>query len=66
MIGRALRVPLDRVEPGEAVLSAEASKYVTRVHRLGSGDRLIVFDPASATEAEASTANTIAASTSVA
>lgn len=54
MTVRALRVPLDRIEAGEAVLSAEASKYVTRVHRLGPGDRLVVFDPARAIEAEAS------------
>lgn len=49
---RLLRVPLEPLVPGERVLDEPVGRYVTRVHRLGAGDRFIAFDPAAATEAE--------------
>jgi len=48
-----LRVPFDRVEAGIVPLSAEAARYVTRVHRLREGDPFVVFDPDRAIEADA-------------
>jgi len=48
-----LRVPLDGLAPGERALPREAAAYVTRVHRLGAGDRLVLFDPERAIEADA-------------
>jgi 16S rRNA (uracil1498-N3)-methyltransferase len=50
---KQLRLPLPDLAPGERELSGEASRYVSRVHRLGVGDRLLVFDPASRLEADA-------------
>ena len=52
-----LRLPLDAIAPGPRALPAEAATYVTRVHRLGPGDRLLVFDPDLAVEAEAEVAD---------
>ncbi len=48
-----LRLPLDAIAPGLRVLPPEAATYVTRVHRLGAGDRILVFDPDLAIEADA-------------
>jgi 16S rRNA (uracil1498-N3)-methyltransferase len=48
-----LRVPVSSLEPGELLLDDKASRYVSRVHRLGAGERLMLFDPTSALEAEA-------------
>lgn len=48
-----LRVPVDAVEPGLRALGADAAAYVARVHRLGPGDRLVVFDPERGLEADA-------------
>jgi 16S rRNA (uracil1498-N3)-methyltransferase len=47
-----MRVPLDVIE-GELILDADAARYVTRVHRLGVGDRFEAFDPAQRLEAAA-------------
>ena len=48
-----LRVPVSAVEPGLCTLEADAAAYVARVHRLGPGDRLVVFDPERGLEADA-------------
>lgn len=48
-----LRVPLAGLAAGEAVLPAEAARYVVRVHRLRQGERFIAFDPAAELEAVA-------------
>jgi 16S rRNA (uracil1498-N3)-methyltransferase len=48
-----LRVPLALGESGLRELPAEAATYMTRVHRLGPGDRFLAFDPERAIEAEA-------------
>lgn len=48
-----LRVPLGELTPGVRVLPPEASVYVARVHRLGPGDALVMFDPEQAVEADA-------------
>jgi len=45
---------VQRLEPGDLALDAEASRYVARVHRLREGDSLVLFDPRTAREAEAS------------
>jgi 16S rRNA (uracil1498-N3)-methyltransferase len=48
-----LRVPVDVVAPGPCTLAADTASYVSRVHRLGPGDRLVVFDPERGVEADA-------------
>jgi 16S rRNA (uracil1498-N3)-methyltransferase len=48
-----LRVPLSRLAAGERELDAEQARYVSHVHRLGAGDRLLLFDPEARLEAEA-------------
>lgn len=50
---RSLRVPLTSLRAGEMELDAEESKYVVKVHRLGPGQPLSVFDPEAGLEAEA-------------
>jgi 16S rRNA (uracil1498-N3)-methyltransferase len=50
---KVLRLPLDALAEGSSTLPADAATYVTRVHRLGPGDRLLVFDPDRAVEADA-------------
>src|SRR5262249_5899846 len=39
--------------PGELLLDRGASRYVARVHRVGAGETLVLFDPITAREAEA-------------
>jgi 16S rRNA (uracil1498-N3)-methyltransferase len=41
----SLRLPLDDLSAGDRDLPPEAARYVTRVHRLGAGDRFQAFDP---------------------
>jgi 16S rRNA (uracil1498-N3)-methyltransferase len=48
-----LRVPVQKLEAGELVLDAGASRYVARVHRLRAGDQVVLFQPKEAREAEA-------------
>lgn len=48
-----LRVPIDDLAPGDRALPDEAATYVARVHRLGAGDHLLLFDPDRAVEADA-------------
>lgn len=48
-----LRVPLGDLSAGERAIDGEAASYVARVHRLGKGDALVLFDPARAVEADA-------------
>lgn len=50
---KVLRVAVEGLEPGALRLAHEASHYVLRVHRLPLGAELLLFDPASAREAEA-------------
>jgi len=49
----ALRIPVDAIASGLVVLSRDAATYATRVHRLGPGDAIVVFDSDSAIEADA-------------
>jgi 16S rRNA (uracil1498-N3)-methyltransferase len=51
-VSKPLRVPLDGLVPGRRRLEGALLRYVTRVHRLGPGDALSCFDPASAMEAD--------------
>jgi 16S rRNA (uracil1498-N3)-methyltransferase len=48
-----LRVPVSRLVPGELLLDKGASRYVARVHRIGAGQSILLFDPAAASEGEA-------------
>jgi 16S rRNA (uracil1498-N3)-methyltransferase len=48
-----LRVPVDRLEPGELVLDARASHYVANVYRLAHGARIVLIEPERAVEAVA-------------
>jgi 16S rRNA (uracil1498-N3)-methyltransferase len=51
-MSREIRVHVPLLEPGERSLDPEASKYLTRVHRLAAGDRFLAFDPETALEAD--------------
>lgn len=46
-----LRVPVDELHLGENVLPAEAARYVAKVHRLSTGDKVHLFDPVNGKEA---------------
>jgi 16S rRNA (uracil1498-N3)-methyltransferase len=48
-----VRVPLENLLAGERVLPREAARYLTRVHRLGVGARVVAFDPIERSEADA-------------
>ena len=48
-----LRVPVARIQSGRTILDEDASRYVARVHRLREKDRLVLFDPDQALEADA-------------
>jgi 16S rRNA (uracil1498-N3)-methyltransferase len=50
---KALRVPVESLNEGELCLDLEASNYVLRVHRVGIGEPLVLFDPYRAVEADA-------------
>jgi 16S rRNA (uracil1498-N3)-methyltransferase len=43
---------MEGLSPGNVVLDEAAARYVTRVHRLGPGDRFVGFDPEARLEAE--------------
>ncbi|MEM9692013.1 MAG: RsmE family RNA methyltransferase [Myxococcota bacterium] len=47
-----LRVPLANLVEGRRSLDRDTARYVTRVHRLGAGDRLVGFDPEARREAD--------------
>lgn len=49
---KLLRVPFDGLAPGLFPLGAALGRYVTRVHRLGLGARLCLFDPEAGLEAD--------------
>jgi 16S rRNA (uracil1498-N3)-methyltransferase len=51
--GRALRVPVEGLDSGQRELTGAAARYIQRVHRLGPGDSLLLFDPLLGLEAEA-------------
>lgn len=53
MIGARLRVPCALLASGDVPLSAEATTYLTRVHRLAVGDTFLAFDPQRGIEADA-------------
>jgi 16S rRNA (uracil1498-N3)-methyltransferase len=48
-----LRVPVSALSIGETILDPQASRYAARVHRIGVGDELLLFEPARAKEAVA-------------
>ena len=48
-----LRVPVSALAEGRMDLDADASRYVLKVHRCRPGDVVVLFDPASAKQAEA-------------
>jgi 16S rRNA (uracil1498-N3)-methyltransferase len=50
---KALRVPVENLEPGEFALDEVASNYVLRVHRIRLGQPLVLFDPLRGVEASA-------------
>lgn len=50
---KPLRVPLDDLAPGMRLLTGPVARYIGRVHRLGPGDALSLFDPVMGVEAEA-------------
>jgi 16S rRNA (uracil1498-N3)-methyltransferase len=47
-----LRVPLAGLAAGERLLPEDTARYVSRVHRLGVGAALALFDPEAALEAD--------------
>jgi len=49
----ALRVPLFGLAEGVVELTGDDARYVTAVHRLRAGQNFVLFDPAEATEADA-------------
>ena len=49
---KPLRVPLDGLAAGVCPLGAPLARYVTRVHRLGPGAALTLFDPETGLEAD--------------
>lgn len=52
-MSKNLRLPISDLTTGLLTLSADAARYVTRVHRLRIGDHLVMFDPARGLEADA-------------
>jgi 16S rRNA (uracil1498-N3)-methyltransferase len=44
---------LRKIERGEVVLEPDVARYVCRVHRLGAGAEIVVFDPDARVEADA-------------
>lgn len=50
---KPLRVPVEGLEAGTRVIQGPAARYISRVHRLGPGAALCLFDPLQALEAEA-------------
>ncbi len=49
---RPLRVAISPLRSGATILDEPTARYVSRVHRLGRGDRFVAFDPDAATEAD--------------
>jgi 16S rRNA (uracil1498-N3)-methyltransferase len=52
-VPKPLRVSFDPLHSGVFPLPGPVARYVTRVHRLGLGDRLFLFDPSTGLEADA-------------
>jgi 16S rRNA (uracil1498-N3)-methyltransferase len=52
-VPKPLRVSLDLLHSGVFPLPGPVARYVSRVHRLGLGDRLSLFDPSTGLEADA-------------
>jgi 16S rRNA (uracil1498-N3)-methyltransferase len=48
-----IRLPMSDLAPGERELDDAQARYVSRVHRLRAGTRLVAFDPKRALECEA-------------
>jgi 16S rRNA (uracil1498-N3)-methyltransferase len=53
LVTKPLRVPLEDLAPGGRLLTGPVARYIGRVHRLGPGDQLLLFDPVMGVEAEA-------------
>lgn len=49
---KPLRVPLEDLREGEIDLPLDAARYVTRVHRLIEGRKILAFDPERVVEAD--------------
>jgi 16S rRNA (uracil1498-N3)-methyltransferase len=52
-MSRPLRVFVPALSEGKLELSGESAHYALRVHRVTSGDALVLFDPSARTEADA-------------
>lgn len=52
-MARRVRLPVAGIRAGRLVLDPAAGRYLTRVHRLGTGARFLAFDPELAVEADA-------------
>jgi 16S rRNA (uracil1498-N3)-methyltransferase len=52
-MSRPLRIAASPLSEGEIELSGEAAHYALRVHRVTTGDELVLFDPGACTEADA-------------
>lgn len=52
-MSRRVRLPLTGIAPGERSVGGDDARYLTRVHRLGPGAALSVFDPVASLEADA-------------
>jgi 16S rRNA (uracil1498-N3)-methyltransferase len=52
-VSEPLRLPLSNLSEGERELDQSASRYLVRVHRLRADAAFVVFDPETATEADA-------------
>ncbi len=52
-MSKPLRVPVADLAPGVRPLQGALARYVSRVHRLGPGARLSLFDPLTSLEADA-------------
>jgi 16S rRNA (uracil1498-N3)-methyltransferase len=48
-----LRVPVGKLESGDLVLGERSARYVAAVHRVGKGERILLFDPERGVEAVA-------------
>jgi 16S rRNA (uracil1498-N3)-methyltransferase len=52
-VPKPLRVPSSELAPGRRRVTGPVARYITRVHRLGPGDKVSFFDPEQAVEADA-------------
>lgn len=57
-MARKLRIPTSPLFEGELDLVGEAAHYALRVHRVAVGDELLLFDPVTCSEAQATVVDT--------